>query len=101
MERSTETTLATKRDLDEESSLWRDVRSGADPAARHKIFDEHLELTRRIAGRLYTNRSDSLADYDDYLHYGTVGLLEALDRYDPTRGAAFRRSQAIEFAGRS
>ncbi|MCH2172732.1 sigma-70 family RNA polymerase sigma factor [Myxococcota bacterium] len=89
MDPSNKASLATKRDLDEEARLWNDVRSGVDQTTRCKIFEEHLDLTKRIAGRLYANRSDGLAEFDDYVHYGTVGLLEALDRYDPTRGASF------------
>jgi len=42
-----------------------------------------------VAAQLYARRPDDLADFADYLHEGMVGLLEALGRFDPARGASF------------
>jgi len=69
--------------------LWTAARSG-DEHAREQIVAHHVELVRKIAARLYASRTDQIADFNDYLHYGMVGLLESLERYDGgDRGASF------------
>lgn len=39
---------------------------------------------------LYRQRSSNDVDFDDYLQLARVGLLEAMERYDPALGASFR-----------
>lgn len=45
-------------------------------------------LTHGIAARLFGQRSNDSLAFEDYLQYGRVGLLEAIDRFDPSRGEA-------------
>jgi RNA polymerase sigma factor for flagellar operon FliA len=52
-------------------------------------FDYYEPLTRSIAGRMYLLRIDNSVAFDDYLQYGRVGLLEALDRFDIEREVSF------------
>jgi RNA polymerase sigma-B factor len=58
----------------------------ADDPERGAIRDElvlmHLPLVRHLARR-YRDRGES---YDDLVQVGTVGLIKAVDRFDPTRG---------------
>lgn len=62
-------------------------RLGADDPRRVHVRDElitmHLPLVRHLARR-YRDRGESL---DDLVQIGTVGLIKAIDGYDPTRGA--------------
>mgnify|MGYP001816769594 CR=1 FL=1 len=44
---------------------------------------------KRIAGRLYAGRTNEIAEFGDYLHYGMLGLMECLERFDAGRGASF------------
>lgn len=39
---------------------------------------------------LYAQRGSSRIEFDDYLQFARIGLLEAFDRYDPEGGAQFR-----------
>lgn len=71
-----------------EADLWRACRRG-EADARRRILDAHASLVRRLSARLYARRLDEVAQFEDYLHYGMVGLLEAVDRFDPDRGASF------------
>src|SRR5262245_40547535 len=68
--------------------LWAALRRG-EPEARSRLVDAHASLVRTFAAELYARRPDGVVDFGDYLHYGMVGLLEAIDRYDPDRGASF------------
>lgn len=54
----------------------------ADPAAdRDQLIVEHLPLVHRLARR-YAHRGEPL---DDLVQAGTIGLIKAVDRFDPTR----------------
>jgi RNA polymerase sigma factor for flagellar operon FliA len=55
---------------------------------RETILRRYLPLVRRVARR-FRSRSSTQADVDDLVAWGTLGLLDALDRYDPAREALF------------
>lgn len=55
------------------------------PALRARVVERHLPLVQHLARR-YTDRGEPL---DDLVQVGTIGLLKAVDRYDPDRGASF------------
>ena len=73
----------------DEPALWRAWREAADEGARSSLIEHYVPLARRIAAQLFARRPDDVADFDDYLHYGTIGLMEAVDRYRPGGDAAF------------
>ena len=49
---------------------------------RERLIVEHLPLVRGLARR-YANRGEPL---DDLVQVGTIGLIKAIDRFDPARG---------------
>jgi RNA polymerase sigma factor (sigma-70 family) len=56
-----------------------------DPRARERVVAEHLGTVRSIALR-YRNLGLSV---DDLMQEGSLGLLEAIERYEPERSADF------------
>jgi RNA polymerase sigma-B factor len=61
------------------------ARSPADGAsARAREIEEHLPLVRAIARR-YADRGEP---FDELVQAGSVGLIKAVDRFDPARGAS-------------
>lgn len=62
--------------------------SRADTRERDKLIAEHIEVARRITLRV-ARRCPSWISIDDLLAAGMVGLTEAADRYDPSRGEPF------------
>lgn len=64
-------------------ALWRIL--GDHPAVREELVRRYLPLARRLAAR-YHNPHEPL---DDLVQVANVGLLNALDRYDPERGVPF------------
>jgi len=50
--------------------------------------DAYLPFVRRIAGRI-ARRLPHSVDIDDLMGAGTIGLMEALDRFDPQGGRSF------------
>jgi RNA polymerase sigma-B factor len=60
---------------------------GGDRAAREALVIELLPLARRLARR-YAQGAES---YDDLEQVASVGLIKAVDRFDPTRGTSLSR----------
>jgi len=59
-----------------------------DPARgelRDRVVESHLGLVEHLARR-YTDRGEP---YDDLVQVGTIGLLKAVDRFDPAMGRSF------------
>ncbi len=64
-------------------ALWR--LRGQLPAAREELLRRHLPLARKLAAR-YHNPHEP---FEDLAQVANLGLLNALDRYDPERGVPF------------
>lgn len=56
-----------------------------DRDARRRLIELHLPLVRVLAQR-FASRGEQL---DDLAQVGAVGLIKAVDRYDPARGSSF------------
>ena len=61
---------------------WRETR---DVAARDHLVAQHLPLVRRLCQR-FSHSGESL---EDLIQVGAIGLLKAIDKYDPQRGSSF------------
>ena len=57
-----------------------------DPAAREALTERFAPLTRSLARR-YSRSSEP---FEDLVQVATLGLLKAIDRYDPERGHSFQ-----------
>jgi RNA polymerase sigma-B factor len=68
-----------------ESELWERFSRGRDPAAREELVNAYMPLAQRMAKR-YAGVSEP---YDDLLQVASLGLLNAIDRFDPARGTPF------------
>jgi RNA polymerase sigma factor for flagellar operon FliA len=58
------------------------------PSDRDRLVSNHLSLVQAIAAKLKRTLGRSI-EFDDLVGYGTKGLLEAAERFDPTQGASF------------
>jgi len=56
---------------------------------RAALVDANQPLVRRIAAQRYAKRIGGELEFGDFLQFGMVGLLEAIDRYSPDHGAKF------------
>jgi RNA polymerase sigma-B factor len=69
----------------EQDALIQGAANG-DERARELVLEQHLPLVRALAAR-YAGRGEPL---EDLVQVGSVGLVLALDRFDPSRGVAFK-----------
>jgi RNA polymerase sigma factor for flagellar operon FliA len=86
-------------DAGEEALLWQQLRAGGDAQARSKLLDLHMGYARVVAASYYARRFHNEVEFGDYLQYASVGLLEAVDRFDPDRGVQFRTFAARRMHG--
>lgn len=70
-------------------ALWQGFVPARGEAQRQALVTHYAPLARILAARLYAVRSDAGLEFPDYLHFGMVGLLECIDRFDPARGIRF------------
>ena len=63
--------------------------------ARELLVEMHLPLVRFFAGR-YAGRGEP---FDDLLQAGALGLVKAVDRFDPGRGLEFSTYAAPTILG--
>lgn len=59
------------------------------PLLKEEVVLAHLPLVRFIAGRITSNLPAHI-DRDDLYNSGVLGLLDAIDRYDPKNEASFK-----------
>ena len=71
-------------DKDRTRELFRRYREG-DEDARQQLIVNHLNLVRFLASK-FKNRGEPL---EDLVQVGTIGLIKAIDRFDPDRGLEF------------
>jgi RNA polymerase sigma-B factor len=56
-----------------------------DPDARERLFTAYLPVARRLARRYHSAHEST----EELVQVASIGLLGAIDRFDPERGAAF------------
>jgi RNA polymerase sigma factor for flagellar operon FliA len=60
-----------------------------DQTSRNRLIEEHLDYVRALAIQLKNEIGGSKLQLEELVAYGSRGLVEAAQRYDPSRGAAF------------
>ncbi len=70
-------------------------RETADPAARAQLVSNYVPLVRRLCRRFRTSREPQ----EDLFQIGTIGLLNAIEKFDPGRGTSFSSLAIPEVLG--
>lgn len=83
----------------EEAALWNLWRSQGNADARAQLLDLHMPYARIVAASYYAKRMHDEIEFADYLQLASLGLIEALDRFDPAVGVQFRTFAARRMHG--
>jgi RNA polymerase sigma-B factor len=70
---------------DHEQLLFREYAQTRDPAVLEALVERFMPLAKNLAGRY----SGGVEPYDDLLQVASVGLVNAITRFDPDRGFTF------------
>jgi len=74
---------------DKSEELWQLYKRSGGIHVRNKLIEFYFDKTKALSGKLYASRLGNVADFNDYLHYGILGLISSIDKYDPMYGAQF------------
>jgi RNA polymerase sigma factor FliA len=73
---------------DETQQLWLDFRRTGDQKIRDRLILTYAPLVKYVAGRLGSGLPAHV-DEGDLVSYGLLGLIGAIERYDPSRDVKF------------
>jgi RNA polymerase sigma factor for flagellar operon FliA len=76
-------------DAEEVADLWAYYAHSRDSAVRERLLAAYMEFARMLAAKVFAKRIFTEMEFDDYFQYARVGLIEAIDRYEPARGIKF------------
>ncbi len=68
--------------------LWDDYKASADHDARDRLIVHYSPLVKYVAGRVASGLPQSI-DQGDLVSYGIFGLIDAIDKFDTSRGIKF------------
>jgi RNA polymerase sigma factor for flagellar operon FliA len=77
-----------ERDPKELDALWAEYRRNRSESAREQLILAYVHLVRTVADRLAIGLPSNV-DVDDLFGAGVVGLMQAIEKFDPDRNAKF------------
>jgi RNA polymerase sigma factor for flagellar operon FliA len=80
------------------NDTWTRFAATRDPALRDELITTYAPLVRFVVNRLGIPPSCML-DAEDLLSCGTIGLINAVDRFDPARGSRFESFATARIRG--
>jgi RNA polymerase sigma factor for flagellar operon FliA len=70
-------------------TVWSDFQRTREPALRNRLVVQYSPLVKYVAGRMRSRLPHSV-DQDDLVSDGVLGLMDAIERFDPSRGLSFQ-----------
>ena len=84
--------------LVEIDQLWEEFVARKTPEQRNTLITLYTPLVRFVVGRLGIPPT-GLLDPEDLVSYGMIGLINAIDRFDPFRGVRFEAFASVRIRG--
>jgi RNA polymerase sigma factor for flagellar operon FliA len=78
---------------------WASYVRTRDSGTRERLIAAYMGFARMMAAKVYARRTLEGVEFADYMQYATVGLIEAVDRFDPARGVLFESFAAVRMTG--
>lgn len=83
---------------EQKQKLWEDYAKRRTPELQEKIIIEYAGLVKLVAGRLSMYLGYNV-EYDDLVGYGTFGLIDAIDKFDYSKGVKFETYASLRIRG--
>lgn len=81
-----------------QNELWEKYSKTKSLDIREKLILEYSQLVKYVAGRL-SIYFGSHVEYDDLLSFGVFGLIDAIDKFDITKGVKFETYASLRIRG--
>lgn len=73
----------------DEQTLWRQLRKEASREIRDYFAEKYAPLVKYVAGKVAIGMPQNV-EFDDLVSYGSFGLLDAIEKFDPDRDIKFK-----------
>jgi len=81
-----------------EEELWEDYVKTKDPKIREAFVIQYSPLVKYVAGKVAMTMPQSI-EFDDLVGYGVFGLLDAIEKFDPSREIKFKTYAVTRIRG--
>ncbi|MBE5965664.1 MAG: FliA/WhiG family RNA polymerase sigma factor [Lachnospiraceae bacterium] len=78
--------------------LWEEYSIKKSPVLQEKLIIEYAGLVKIVAGRLSMYLGYNV-EYDDLVGYGVFGLIDAIDKFDYSKGVKFETYASLRIRG--
>ncbi|OHD54903.1 MAG: RNA polymerase sigma factor WhiG [Spirochaetes bacterium GWF1_51_8] len=85
-------------ELLEEEELWDKYIKTHDQKIRNYFIEKYAPLVKYVAGRIAMNVPNSV-EFNDLVSYGILGLIDAIDKFDPKREIKFKTYAVTRIRG--
>lgn len=82
----------------QKEELWTQYQKTRNPAIREQLIIEYAGLVKIVAGRLGMYLGYTI-EYDDLVGYGIFGLIDAIDKFELTKGVKFETYASLRIRG--
>ena len=73
-----------------ELDLWQRYLAKPNAALRDILIKEYTQFVKILAAKFYANRQITEIEFSEFEQYGMIGLIESIDKYDPSYGVSFK-----------
>lgn len=73
----------------DEKELWQEYRKTKNPEIREYFVIKYSPLVKYVAGKVAIGMPQQV-EFEDLVSYGSFGLLDAIEKYDPERDIKFK-----------
>lgn len=83
---------------EDKNKLWESYTKNPTATLREQIIIEYAPLVKLVAGRLNMYLGYNV-EYDDLVGYGVFGLIDAIDKFDYSKGIKFETYASLRIRG--
>lgn len=84
--------------IERQTNLWKRYAETKDAVIREKLILEYSHLIKFIAGRLSIYFASNI-EYDDLMSFGVFGLIDAIEKFDLSKGVKFETYASLRIRG--
>jgi RNA polymerase sigma factor for flagellar operon FliA len=81
-----------------EEELWKEYNKTRDPDIREFFIKQYVLLVKYVAGKIAVGMPHNV-EFDDLVGFGTFGLLDAIDKFDPEKNVKFKTYAVTRIRG--
>ncbi|MBS4536026.1 FliA/WhiG family RNA polymerase sigma factor [Clostridium sp. D2Q-14] len=78
--------------------LWKDYQVHDSIEIKNKLIEEYAHIIKIVASRMY-NYYGGKVEFDELMGFGSLGLIDAIDKFDPYKGVKFETYAQLRIKG--